>query len=300
MLLGEHAVLAGELALVAALDKRLKVCLTPRADRTLSIESSLGVFSAAFDELEPCKPFQFVIAAVMRFLSQLPSGLDLKIEADFTSDLGLGSSAAVTAATVACLMVYAGLSSPESIQKAQVLDLAVKLIRQVQGRGSGADVAASVYGGVVAYKVDGLVEPLNLAPAIALYYSGSKTPTAEVLAWVAEQFADRQSELTAIYQEIGECAEHGKQALLLDDIERFGQCFNQQQLLMEKLGVNTPRLESLIQKLRQHSGVKGVKISGSGLGDCVIAVAKQEDALPQESDHFIPARITITGLIHEA
>ncbi len=299
MLLGEHAVLSGELALVAALDKRLRVCLTPRVDKQLVINSALGELQQPLTKLTVVKPFQFIVAAVERFVEFLPSGLTLQVQADFKSDLGLGSSAAVSVATLACLLVFTKQLKSATPDRKRLLSLAVELIREVQGRGSGADIAASVYGGVVAYRCNGEVEQLGRVPTIGLYYSGSKTPTAQVLEFVAKQFIDREAELMALYQAIGVCAEAGKKALQLGDWNELGECFYRQQQLMDELGVNTPELTQLIEKLRRHPDMKGVKISGSGLGDCVVALAESESVFAKAADHFVPARITTMGLVNE-
>lgn len=59
--------------------------------------------------------------------------------------LGLGSSAAITAALTGVLLVQAGALSPE-----RILAPAIAAHRDFQGGGSGIDVAAAVHGGVVA------------------------------------------------------------------------------------------------------------------------------------------------------
>ena len=107
MLLGEHAVLHGQLALVCAVNRRIQVTLTPRKDRTIRISSALGRRSMTVDAIKPSKPLRFVMAALRRFAKTLPSGFDLRIDSDFSHQVGLGSSAAVTVATLAVLKQFA-------------------------------------------------------------------------------------------------------------------------------------------------------------------------------------------------
>jgi mevalonate kinase len=47
-----------------------------------------------------------------------------------------------------------------------------------------------------------------------------------------------------------------------------------QQEYMDALGVNTDEMKSILRLLHDTSGISGAKISGSGMGDCVIAMGE--------------------------
>ena len=57
MIMGEHAVLHGKKALVAAVDQRLHVYLEARDDQTLEIQSALGSLSCDLKDLKAEAPF---------------------------------------------------------------------------------------------------------------------------------------------------------------------------------------------------------------------------------------------------
>ena len=103
MLLGEHAVLHGRRALVSSVHQRLSVTLSVRADRMVGIHSALGTHQTPLDELAPHPKFRFVLAALATTTPRLERGLDLHIASEFSDQIGFGSSAAVTVATVAVL-----------------------------------------------------------------------------------------------------------------------------------------------------------------------------------------------------
>jgi mevalonate kinase len=63
MLMGEHAVLRGQPAIVCAINKRMKIKLTPRADSTIALHSALGEHETTLDELAPSDGFRFVLGA---------------------------------------------------------------------------------------------------------------------------------------------------------------------------------------------------------------------------------------------
>ena len=291
MLMGEHAVLFGEPALACAVAARLSLSLTPRQDRLVRIDSELGQYEGSLDQLEPMPELGFVLAAVARYRADLPQGFELVIRSGFSHTVGLGSSAAVTAAATAALAAYAG----QSCKPEDLFDQALAAVHQVQqGRGSGTDLAASIYGGLIAYRVEPReVKPLSGLPPIALYYSGYKMKTPDVLALV-EQKATRQPELYAgLYRLMGQACRAAEQAVREQNWTELGVLMNLYQGLMDALGVCDATLADMIYRLRAEPGVQGAKISGSGLGDCVLALGQVESELPWEA---IPVSVAATGV----
>ncbi len=277
MLLGEHAVLHGYPAVVCAANHFITVTLTPRSDESILLHSALGVHKTLLSELSVQKPFEFVLTAILLYQHKLKTGFDLNIESNFSHEVGLGSSAAVSVATIKVLRDYLKLPSTDLI----IFHDSVSVIRKVQGRGSGADVAASVFGGVIAYRSHPLhIEKLNAIDLpLSLFYSGSKMKTAEVLSYVNEKFKAEPTKLNEIYVGIGECANRGIEAIKQHDWIALGQAMNAQQVWMTALGVNNEALQQSIDLLSQEKKILGAKISGSGLGDCVIALGDLENSL---------------------
>lgn len=273
MLMGEHAVLHGEPCLVTAVGSRMQVSIRPLELPTLRITSNLGQWEAHIGQLRVERPFQFIITAVMQHMEkQLErefQGLEVSVESEFASTLGLGSSAAVTAAVHAGLLELTGTAPDQET----VFDLGLQTIRSVQGRGSGADLAASVRGGTVYYQAEPrLIEGLAPLCPLTAVYSGSKKPTAEVIRLVAERFR-RWPELHAqLYTTMGVAVRSAREAILREDWVALGELMNVNQGLMDALGVNNPRLSEIVFRLRETSGIFGAKISGSGLGDCAIGL----------------------------
>ncbi|SIP99517.1 mevalonate kinase family protein [Marinobacterium stanieri] len=291
MLMGEHAVLFGELALACAVDARLSVSLTPRPDRLVKIDSELGQYTGSLDSLESMSELAFVLAVVERYQPYLATGFELSIRSGFSHTVGLGSSAAVTAATTAALAAYASQSTAPS----DLFDTALAAVHQVQkGRGSGTDLAASIHGGVIAYRVQPReIRPLAGLPSISLYYSGYKMKTPDVLQLV-EQKAARQPALYAeLYRLMGQTCLAAERAVDNWDWQALGELMNIYQGLMDALGVCDATLAEMIHRLRAEAGVQGVKISGSGLGDCVLALGQVNAELPWQS---IPVQVAATGV----
>ena len=107
MLTGEHAVLHGSPAATCAVDKRIYLTLTPRTDRKVHIESPLGSLDTTLDNLPQQGQFTFIIEAIRQV--RLNTGIDIKTESEFSSTVGLGSSAAVTVCICMALNTLKGI-----------------------------------------------------------------------------------------------------------------------------------------------------------------------------------------------
>lgn len=275
MLLGEYAVLQGQPALVCAVDKRLYVTLAPRHDEEIHINSaSHGTWSTTLSNISVQTPFQFVLGVLKHFQPKMRQGCEIEITSDFSDQIGFGSSSAVTVALIAALVTWLGIKmTPHDL-----LRQGRNIIRSVQGVGSGADIAASIYGGMVAYQAQPLAaEKIESTYPLHAVYAGFKTATPDAISQVQQRFAAHPDLFKSICQAIGQCAYQGIHYAKKRDWTKLGEVMNVQQGLMEALGVNLPILGDLVHDLRQQPNIYGAKISGSGLGDCVIGFGDLAD-----------------------
>ncbi len=296
MLMGEHAVLYQRSALTAAIDQRVRVSITLRDDDYIEISSStLGNFKTHLSDLQPCKPFEFVTTALTH--SKMKKGLTCQIESQCSHQMGLGTSAAVTVASVAALAKIMG----ETIDLYTVFKRALAVIRQVQGQGSGADVAASTYGGVVKYTCKDIpsIEKLKNIPSLACVFSGYKMATKEVIALVKSRYEQDKTTYEAIFTAIDDLVLKAAIAIEQEDLPLLGILFNRQQTLMQALEVSDSHLDFLIATLRAQKGILGAKISGSGLGDCVIGLWDPKEKSPLPLENEIKVEISPQGLLYE-
>lgn len=283
MLFGEHAVLQQKQAVVVAINQYVTVNLIPQADRNIHIVSqAFGNSVVALDRFKIVKPYDYVLTAIKQYLPKIKTGFTLKISSDFSSKIGFGSSAAVTVATIGVLHRWLAKKKPSLMQ---FYRQAIAVVRQVQGFGSGADVAASVFGGVIAYKMKPLaIKKLPKNLFLVAVYSGSKVATREVVAQVERRRKKFPSIFANLYQVMDCCAKEGIVAIKNNQPLRLGQLMNINQGLQEALGVSNAILAELILSLRNYATIFGAKISGSGLGDCVIGLGKiKKNSFPKNS-----------------
>lgn len=276
MLLGEHAVLHGSPALVVALNCRLQVSLVLGGKGRSVVSEGYG--EADLDS--PHLPFQF--AFVKAALTQaekicgkcLDMPFTLHIISEFTDTLGFGSSAAVLIATLGAFWTLHHEKEQRTALPYQHLWIAAREgIQQVQGLGSGADAAASLLGGVVLCEPDlsRVTRVAETVPLIAVY-SGVKRKTVEVVREMQERTHGLSEIMEALFKVSERLVRQGTEALQHGDHQQLGLLANMGHGLMEAYGVNNPVLQDLVQRLRAIEGIYGAKISGSGLGDCVIGI----------------------------
>ncbi|NPA72143.1 MAG: GHMP kinase [Gammaproteobacteria bacterium] len=284
MILGEHSVVYGHPALACALDQFITIEWQARTDNLIQIESALGNHTTDIDQLSVHPNLKFACLALRAFRNQLPHGLTLKIDSDFSSTIGLGSSAAVLAA------MLSGLNAITNAQysKIALFEIGHQIIIEIQGRGSGTDLAASLSGGILYFEpassrdlTPSAVAKMVTLPVtlpIILMYAGYKTPTAEVLQWVAHQWQAKPDALEQLYLAMGKLTRSAFQALKEEDFPRFYQQIEAYQQYMNTLGVNDEVLEQLIRQLSACPNIQAAKISGSGLGDCVLGLGSLDEA----------------------
>lgn len=299
MLLGEHAVLAGKQAVVAAVDKRLHMELVPVSSDIITItDTRLGIMTQNINELQILAPYKFVCCAILEFKSLIKTGFNLNINSEFSSVIGLGSSAAVTVATVAILSKWL---HPTAYTLDQIFTIAKRVMLKVQGSGSGADLAASIFGGVINYTMQPCVyNSLPMIPNLTAVYCGYKKPTTEVIQLVTAA-AQQEPELFAeIFDEMNNIVQQAKIAIQQQNWYELGILFNKHHALQMRLGVSDTLLNALVDKLIDQDTIYGAKISGSGLGDCVIGLGELQQQIFAQQDGIVQFLVKIDhqGLIY--
>lgn len=305
MVSGEHAVVFGHPAIVCAVEQRLSVRLEALAGEEVQIISEIAPpLHTSLTTFTPTGPLRFVLSAIAMYRPRLQGGLRVSITSQINPTLGLGSSAAATIATLGALRAHTNCTGSAAALHLQALTI----IREQQGRGSGADLAASLWGGAIGYQLpeellSGVPQPENITtppatvtplPApedLSLRYCGYKTPTAEVLARVAHNMQGREAQFHELYARMGANTRACIEAVAQKGWRAAGRLLTAYQRHMDTLGVSDDTLNRMISQARAQEGVYASKISGSGLGDCILALGT-----PRPQHHW-PAPVAKHGLL---
>ncbi len=278
MLFGEHAVIYDKPCIVTAVDIRVYVAVETNENKSIvvSLSNTDQVYETPVGDLlehsnSYHKDVSFVMAGVERFYKahNIREGLRI-ITYGPKNSFGLGSSSAVTVATLKALGEYFKIN----LSQRGLFDLAYQSVIDVQGKGSGFDVAAAVHGGTIYFLTGGkTIEPLRVQHIpLIIGYSGKKVRTVNLVNEVQSSFQSYPSILGGVFDIIQLIVEDAKHKLLNEHWDGIGQLSNINQGLLDALGVNTIPLAKIIFAARQ-AGALGAKLSGAGGGDCMFAIA---------------------------
>jgi phosphomevalonate kinase len=310
ILIGEYSVLFGAPAAVMAVDRRARVTLQSNPEpHWLLTAPGLTDHEAGFEVdsngavawAEPDRAaLHFTL--VDRLLAELSAAGMVDLAAtpparatldtrsffarrgDDRRKLGLGSSAALTVAMVTGLVALEG-QGPTLPPSREWLQALVSLHRVLQGgRGSGADVAASLLGGIVRFRLDdsGSVAeaghwsvPDNLK--VRCVWTGRAASTGSFLERLDARRAVDAGGIDRVLDDLGQVSERGVAALADIDGSQFLGAVDAFGPALERLGrmIDMPILSEdhrLLMEIAQRNGVS-YKPSGAGGGDFGLAFA---------------------------
>jgi mevalonate kinase len=278
MLFGEHAVIYNRPCIVTAVDQRMRVSAELTESKSLRIEApDVGVK----EYTEPIgrdanpglpKGARFMVTAVRNFYDYygMGSGVTIRTKSEFPSEFGFGSSSAVTTAVLKALSELFGIE----ISNKQLFELSYKTVLDVQGLGSGFDLAAAIWGGTIYFRSGGSeIAPLDVDNLpLTVGYTGIKADTPTLVRHVGDFYLRHGNLANRIFDTMSDIVEQARDSLEDLDVGNLGYLMNINQGLLDSLGVNSLELSMLIYGARQ-AGAIGAKLSGAGGGDCMIALS---------------------------
>lgn len=284
MIFGEHAVVYGKPSIVTAVEQRLSIKASILEEPMFNLSApdvEINNYSKLLSHAgtgEIPKGAKFVEHAVKNFIKAFPEaipskmGVEFETINEFKSTFGFGSSSASAVCTVKALSELYEINLDEK----QIFDIAYQTVLDVQGVGSGFDLAAAIYGETLYFVTGGKkIESLQIKKLpLVVGYTGTKADTATIVREVKARFKDKQPEFDQINNSIETIVEEAKIAFTENDFKTLGELMNKNQTLLEKLGVSTNKLSSMINASR-NAGAFGAKLSGAGGGDCMIALVPE-------------------------
>ncbi len=285
MISGEYAVLEGAVAVVVSVGVRAYARWSLGTDR-----SRLG--SAAWQQMRPLQPEALLGRKLAEERTQ-PVNAELRIDVSALRKagrkLGLGSSAAATAAAVGAVFASAGRDLEDPGVRREVLQLALAGHKAVAPDGSGADVAAASLGGFVRFRVEnGAVaeaEELHWPESVEtrVIWTGVEARTSDFVRAVRAYQGRDGGGYMLIRDRLREQAGRFADAVTRGDSREIVAAGDAYGLDMGHLGeaagvsIVTPALVKIADLARAHGG--SAKPSGAGGGDVAIAFfSNQSDA----------------------
>ena len=345
VLLGEYAVLHGAPAVVMAVDRRARVELAPSSGElwsvtapplttealpcSLAADGSFDWRGAPGDASHRPELFERLIgsmasAGLIDPAAATPAAVTLDTRALFEdgagggAKLGLGSSAALTVALASALAQWGGREDLLA-EPLRWLGTLVGLHRELQGgRGSGVDLAASLLGGVVSYRLgaDGSVaaaDPLPMPAGLhwTVIWTGRAADTGSMLRHLDDRLEAGDEPVEAALERLADLSRAGSEAFRLGRITSVLETVDAFCAAMEALGraaglpIVSAEHDTLRRLARRHGA--SYKPSGAGGGDLGVAFATDPDAAQRMASaaaaagfRILPLRLDPRGLTRHA
>jgi len=298
ILFGEHFVVHGTPAILAAIDKRVTVTTTFTDNNTIKVNSQLGTIevpiSSSYEEVKSeFRPFVYLANKIINS-EQNASGLEITIDSGIPIGVGLGSSSACCVAAAASISeLFNELSSEE------ILKMSIEAEKTIFPDTSGADCTVCTYGGMIEYpsveKIDNTFD-LNLLIANSMIPHNTKNSVEKVNKF-KENDEERFSQLCDLETKL---IDEVITAMKNNDATTFGLKMSENQKYLEEIQISNDTLRDMISSLKEIS--LGAKITGAGDGGCIIALVKDENMdkvtalLPKDKEYF-SAKIDTKGVV---
>ena len=100
---------------------------------------------------------------------------------------------------------------------------------------------------------------------------------------------------------MGNLVTQARKSLQSGNMEGFGTCLTANHMLLQRLGVSTPKLDTMVEGALQ-AGAWGAKLSGAGGGDCMIALVAEnnksavESAIKKAGGEIVSAAVNTSGV----
>ncbi|MBS1270083.1 MAG: Phosphomevalonate kinase [Gammaproteobacteria bacterium] len=326
-ILGEYAVLEGAPALVMAVNRRARVTIQAHLHSYCSVAAPAWGGQQERFELGPDGPrwatggertFKLPAHIIQAFFGSerwsppwppfhatLDSASLVESGSAGPNKLGLGSSAALTVALCKALSYYAAMHqySAPAPELTRLIDIHSGFQRR---RGSGLDVAASLYGGLIEYRraPAPLVRPSRLPEDIeyCFVWSGQQAVTGEFLASIDTWRKGNAQRYRQVMKPLAEIARAGIRAAHTNDNVGFLRSLDEYVTALHALGraSGTDILSEPHQRLRSLAKQCGViyKPCGAGGGDIGVGMSRNSQSLSQfeerlASESFRPLSLKI-------
>lgn len=256
ILMGEHSVVYGHPAIALPLKNIEVTCRITAGDETLKFDMTDPLVTAIFAALE--------------YLGQEDAQLTYLVDSQVPQRRGMGSSAAVAIAAIRAIFDY--------FDQDLTADLLENLVNQAEmiahSNPSGLDAKTCLSDRPIKFirNLGFASLTMNLDAYLVIADTGIHGHTSEAVDKV------RKSGQTALplLKKLGDLALEAEKAIEQADLQALGNAMSQAHGLLARLGVSCPEADHLVQVARS-AGALGAKMSGGGLGGCIIALVKTSE-----------------------
>ncbi|WP_160671034.1 mevalonate kinase [Clostridium sp. C8-1-8] len=284
ILVGEHAVVYGKPAIAIPFPLKVKA-VTSSYSGKIMLESA--IYSGAIENI-PMK-MQGLSACIKETLKKLNKswyGLKILIDSEVPSGRGLGSSAAVAIAIVRSLFSFfeEELSDEELFRLVQISE------RYAHGKPSGIDTASEICECPIWFEKGKDIFPIKSGKELFIVVAdtGRVGDTHTAVGNVKKKYDLEPLKVQKSLNEIGKVVDSARSSIIDGEINSLGRLLYSNHKELINLGVSDDQLDLLVEAAMK-AGALGAKLTGGGLGGCMIALASSLEKARLISSELIKA-----------
>lgn len=271
ILMGEHAVVYDYPAIALPFNSaNVTVTITPSQSDQSFIHSSYydGVLDDAPITLDNLKQ---AILVTLNSLKLTSTPMDITIDSSIPSGRGMGSSAAVSVALVRALANF----YKHSISDYQLNFIVNKAEVIAHESTSGLDTVLASTNSPVIYRKSKAAKPIRLNLDAYLIVADSDMPgqTKTAVSKVRQLKEARPEFIRSAMRAIGGFVQQSVEAIQEKNINELGRLMTYNHYYLNQLEISNSHIDRIVNAA-WLAGALGAKLTGGGLGGCVIALAQ--------------------------
>lgn len=216
---------------------------------------------------------RLAVSAVCEYLGVADDGLLVTVDSSIPAGRGFGSSAASSAAIIEAVAALSG----RMLDGDTMFTLIQRSEALAHGKASGVDARTVISTGGPIWFQQGRVTPLTVAPGpvrpvLVVADTGVYGSTREAVSTVRRRLDALGAAGAEVLDRMGALTTAAAQDLAAGRFAELGPKMTAAHSILAGLGVSCPEIETLVAAaIEAHAW--GAKLSGGGLGGCVIALA---------------------------
>ncbi len=270
ILVGEHIVVFNKPAIAIPLPLKIYAGVKGRNDEKISISSS--IYTGKLDEQPSSMSGLYdSIQQSLVICNKPKAGLHIDIKSEIPEGRGLGSSAAAATAIIRGIFRY----FQQPLSEEELFSLVAISETHAHGNPSGIDMVAVSREEPILFCKPMRVASLTASSAfhIIVADTGQAGATKMAVEHVRVLRMQRPSEINHIIKQIEELVIEANEAILEGNPSLLGELLVRNHEKLKELEVSNPMLDHLVE-VAIRSGALGAKLTGGGMGGCILALAK--------------------------
>ncbi|MHA1669574.1 MAG: mevalonate kinase [Promethearchaeota archaeon] len=281
ILFGEHAVVHGYPAISMPISLK-SWCIIEENDKE-SVEFQFLKYNefyeaTTFQEVQakfPSKFNQFIhgLYMIIKKYDIILDSIKVIISSELMTNSGLGSSASTSIALISAMTAYYNLDLPLK----ELNKISFEMEKVTHGNPSGIDNKSCIFGGMIFFQ-DGLFHRIDVPDdfQILITYTNQVRNTKDAIRKVQTLKKENSVLFESIMEKIGFYSEIAEHELINGNYLEVGRLMNINQNLLVQLNLSNDTISKIIN-VALKNGAYGSKLTGAGLGGCVISIGSNSD-----------------------